>query len=153
MNKWFWGVLILSFVLINERTIDWLLAITVGGYGFEASIKRTFLHSSPQGYFFSATFRLIPYLLLACLAMFQGNYYSVHEKIAFWTALAAITLFHSWGFGGLSYPLYTGEHLSSTAALALIFIPLNAVWVGLLTGVTMGLLSLMCACIIKRYRI
>ena len=103
MNKWFWGVLIFCFIVINETTVDWLLAITIGGYGFEASFEHIFRHSSPLVYFESAPFRLIPYLLITSLAAFLGDYYSVHEKMAFWGALMAITLFHFWGYWGLNF--------------------------------------------------
>ena len=140
MNKWFWGVLIFCFIVINEITVDWLLAITIGGYGFEASFEHIFRYSSPFAYFESAPFRLIPYLLLTSLAAFLGDYYSVHEKMAFW------------GYWGLNYPSYNGERLSSTAALALLFIPLHAIWVGLLAGIVTGLLSLLSASIFKKIR-
>jgi hypothetical protein len=152
MNKWFWGVLIFCFFVINEITVDWLLAITIGGYGFEASFEHIFRYSSFFAYFESAPFRLIPYLLLTSLAAFLGGYYSVHEKVAFWGALMAIALFHFWGYWGLHYPSYNGERLSSTAALALLFIPLHAIWVGLLAGIATGLLSLLSASIFKKIR-
>ncbi|WOI38637.1 hypothetical protein R1T43_06280 [Alteromonas sp. CI.11.F.A3] len=150
MNKWFWRVLILCFLMVNAETVDWLLAITIGGYSFDASDEHTFRYFSLSSYFDSAIFQLIPYLLLAGLAAFQGRHYCVHEKIAFWAALIAITLFHCWGYWGVNYSSYTDGHLSSTASLALIFIPLHAIWVGLLTGITVGLLSLLCACVIKK---
>ena len=152
MNKWFWGVLVFCFLIVNETTVDWIFAITIGGYDFKASIEHIFRYSSLLGYFESTPFRLIPYLLLTSLAAFLGAHYSVHEKIAFWGALIAIALFHCFGYWGLHSPSYTGERLSSTAGLALIFIPLHAIWVGLLAGIAIGLLSLFSASIFKKVR-
>jgi hypothetical protein len=152
MSKWFWGVMVFCFLIVNETTVNWILAITIGGFDFKASIEQIFRYSSLLGYFESTPFRLSPYLLLTSLAAFLGGHYSFHEKVAFWGALMAIALFHCWGYWGLNYPSYTGEHLSSTAGLALIFIPLHAIWVGLLAGIASGLASLLSARVFKKVR-
>lgn len=104
MNKWFWGVLIFCFIVINEITVDWLLAITIGGYGFEASFEHIFRYSSPFAYFESAPFRLIPYLLLTSLAAFLGDYYSVHEKNGILGSTNSNSAFSFLGILGLKLP-------------------------------------------------
>lgn len=133
--RWlFWSSLFLSFLLINETTVNWLLAVIVGGYDLQPGFERATQYSTLASFLFSTSFRIIPYLGLSAVALFSSLKSSTIGKIALYCSLAAISLFHFWGYWGMQHSLFTDEHTSSTSALAIIFIPIHAIWISAVAG-------------------
>lgn len=133
--KWlFWTLLFLSFLLINETTVEWLLAIIVGGYSPQPGFERATHYFTIQSFLFSACFRIIPYIVLSAVTLFSSLKNTSIGKLALYCSLAAISLFHFWGYWGMQHSLFTSEHTSSTSVLAIIFIPIHAIWLGAVAG-------------------
>ncbi|MEP4888850.1 MAG: hypothetical protein ABJV04_02390 [Aliiglaciecola sp.] len=136
--KWlFWMLLFLSFLLINEITVEWLLAVVVGGYAPQPGFERATQYFTVHSFLFSASFRVIPYIVLSAVAvvLFSSLKKSSIGKIALYCSLAAISLFHFWGYWDMQHSHFTSEHTSSTSALAIIFIPIHAIWLSAVVGV------------------
>ena len=134
MGKSFWIVLITAFVVINETLVDWLLAIFVGDYGVAEGFTKVTRLWTLDSVLFAAAFRAIPYGALLLVGLTTSLKRSVPGKLALWLALLAIAAIHFWGYWGMQHSLYTTAHTSSTSALALIFVPIHAAWIGALTG-------------------
>ncbi|MEC9260003.1 MAG: hypothetical protein VYD53_01545 [Pseudomonadota bacterium] len=134
MGKSFWIVLIIAFVVINETLVDWVLAIFVGDYGVAEGFARVTRFLTIDSLLFAAAFRAIPYGALLLVGLTTSLKRSVPGKLALWLALLAIAAIHFCGYWGMQHSLYTTAHTSSTSALALIFVPIHAAWIGALTG-------------------
>lgn len=133
--KWlFWTLLFLSFLLINETTVEWLLAVIVGGYAPQPGFLRVTQYLTLHSFLFSASFRIVPYIVLSAVALFSNLKESCIGKIALYCSLAAISLFHFWGYWSMQHSLFTSEHTSSTAGLAIIFTPIHATWLSPVAG-------------------
>ncbi|MEE2000760.1 hypothetical protein QWY20_04790 [Alkalimonas sp. MEB108] len=125
--KWsFWLLMIIGFVFINENIVHWLLAIKVGGYSISDGYTAATRYFTWKSFLFSAYFRAIPYLILALVAVKSRLRFTSQGKTAIWFALAALLVIHFLGYWGMQYALYTPDHISSTASLAVIFIPFHA---------------------------
>ncbi|MBU2978753.1 hypothetical protein [Alteromonas sp. C1M14] len=133
--RWlFWALLFLSFLLINETTVNWLLAVVVGGYAPQPGFERATQYFTLHSFLSSASFRIVPYAVLCAVVLFSSLKKSSSGKIAIYCSLAAISLFHFWGYWGMQHSLFTSEHTSSTSALAIIFIPIHAIWLSAVLG-------------------
>ncbi|WP_414830464.1 hypothetical protein [Alteromonas sp. H39] len=134
MRLLFWILVFLSFLLINETTVEWLLAVIVGGYAPQPGFERATQYFTLESFLFSASFRIVPYILLSAIALFSSLKSSTIGKIALYCSLATISLFHLWGYWGMQHSLFTSEHTSSTSALAIVFIPIHAIWLSAVAG-------------------
>lgn len=130
----FWFSWLFALLLINENTVQWMLAVIVGKRSFAAGYGDAFEYFSVPGYLFFTGFRSIPYLALA------GFVRSIHSKkphivpgIA-WGGLAGIVFAIIWGAWFAQYALYTDAHDSSTMAIAFIFIPFYVIVPGVVGG-------------------
>ncbi len=134
MRGLFWTLLLLSFLLINETTVEWLLAVTVGGYDPQPGFERVTQYFTLDSFLFSASFRIVPYVVLSAVAIFSSLKNSTIGKITLYCSLTTISIFHFWGYWGMQHSLFTSEHTSSTSALAIIFIPIHAIWLSTVAG-------------------
>lgn len=134
MSKSFWIVLIAAFVVINEILVDWVLAISVGDFGVAEGFSEVTRYLTVDSLLFAAGFRVIPYGALLLVGLTTSLKRSVPGKLALWFALLAIAAIHFSGYWGMQHSFYTPAHTSSTSALALIFVPIHAAWIGALTG-------------------
>ncbi|GAA6186733.1 hypothetical protein [Aliiglaciecola sp. NS0011-25] len=133
--KWlFWTLLFLSFLLINETTVEWLLAVIVGGYDLQLGFERATQYFTLDSFLFSTVFRIVPYIVLSLVALLTSLRSSTIGKIALYCSLATISLFHFWGYWDMQHSHFTSEHTSSTSALAIIFIPIHAIWLSAVAG-------------------
>jgi hypothetical protein len=142
LKKSFGVIAFILFILINESTISWLLAVVVGQYSIGEGYERAFRYFNTIGFLFSGLFRIIPYLMLT-LIVFKSKLTS-HSAgwLAVWFALITVVAFHAYGYWEVQHSLYTAEHTSSTASIAFIFIPFHAMFYGLIVGVVGYLLGL-----------
>ena len=134
MGKSFWIVLFTAFVVINETLVDWVLAIVVGDYGVAEGFARATRFLTVDSLLFAAGFRAIPYGALLLVGLTTRLKHTIPGKFALWLALLAIAAIHFSGYWGMQHSLYTGAHTSSTSALAIIFVPIHAAWMGAIAG-------------------
>ena len=134
MGKSFWIVLFTAFVVINETLVDWVLAIVVGDYGVAEGFARATRFLTVDSLLFAAGFRASPYGALLLVGLTTRLKHTIPGKFALWLALLAIAAIHFSGYWGMQHSLYTGAHTSSTSALAIIFVPIHAAWMGAIAG-------------------
>ena len=126
-------MLLLTALLINEHVVQWVLAVHVGGYSVGAGFADAFAHFDMIGYVFFTAFRLVPYVLLGLLLMFlertRFSDYSAPVFVGGLIGILAMILVVAWG---AQAPYYTDERVSSTTALAFLFVPVYAVPAGII---------------------
>ncbi len=128
--------LVISFIFINETTIQWLLAIYVGGMGVTEGFNDAFKYFTLSGYLFFSAFRLIPYLILYfCLKYLvkkkNNNYIGMG-----WGGLIGVLFIIIWGSWEAQHSYYTDAHTSSTTAIVFLFLPIYSIATGLIGGLT-----------------
>ncbi len=131
---YFYLFLLLLFALvINENIIQWALAVKIGKYTLSDGFKDAFKYFSFGGYLFFTAFRLIPYVALGIiLTVLSKTKFSNYIFPVFIGGLIGILAIFVWGSWMSLRPFYTDEHVSSTTALAFIFIPLYSVPSGII---------------------
>ena len=150
MGKSFWIVLFTAFVVINETLVDWALALVVGDYGVAEGFARATRFLTVDSLLFAAGFRAIPYGALLLVGLTTRLKHSIPGKFALWLALLAIAAIHFSGYWGMQHSLYTGAHTSSTSALAIIFVPIHAAWMGAIAGGVVFVMAKLGLRILKR---
>jgi hypothetical protein len=134
LKKGFGVVALILFILINESTISWLLALVVGQYSIDEGFERAFRYFNIVGFLFSGLFRLIPYLILTLIVFKSKLTTNLAGWLAVWVAMFVVVAFHAYGYWEVQHSLYTSEHTSSTASIAFIFIPFHAIFYGSIAG-------------------
>lgn len=131
LKYWYLFVLLFTALIINENLVQWVLAIRVGGHSFAAGFKDAFEHFTILGYLFFTAFRLIPYaglgIILFIISKTSLKDYILPVLIGGLVGILAMILGGSWM---AMHSYYTDEHVSSTTALAFLFIPFYAVLTG-----------------------
>jgi hypothetical protein len=133
--KYFWFILVLSALFINENLVYWALAVIVGDYNLTDGFNKTFKYFTFSGYAIITAIRLIPYLILGVVVIIlKAKQKRATSGIA-WGGLAGIVfmiVYESWN---VQHGFFTGEHVSSTAGLAFLaflVIPFFAVASGII---------------------
>lgn len=138
---WYLTVLLLAALVINENVVQWALAVRVGGHTVAAGFEDAFKYFTPVGYLFFTAFRLVPYIglgvILIVLSKTRLKDYCVPVFAGGLIGILAIILWGSWM---AQRPYYTEEHVSSTTAIAFLFIPIYAVPAG---AIGAGLLAIL----------
>jgi hypothetical protein len=131
LKHWHLLVLLLFALVINENTVQWALAVKVGGYSLASGYADAFKYFTVSGYLFFTAFRLIPYLGLGIiLIVLSKTKLKDYVLPVFIGGLVGILAMILWGSWVAQRPYYTGEHVSSTTAIAFLFIPIYAVATG-----------------------
>ena len=124
---WYVLVLLLVALVANENVVQWALAVKVGGHSIAAGFADAFKYFSIIGYLFLTAFRLVPYvglgIILIVLSKTKLKDYVLPVFIGGFVGILAMILWGSWM---AQRPFYTGEHVSSTTAIAFLFIPFYA---------------------------
>ena len=140
-KSWYLLVLLLTALIVNENLVQWALAVRVGGYRVAAGFEDAFEYFTPFGYLFFTAFRLVPYVglgtILVILSKTKLNDYVLP---VFAGGLIGILAMILWGSWMAQRPYYTDEHVSSTTAIAFLFIPLYAIPTGAVGAVLLALL-------------
>ncbi len=136
-QKYFWYALVFIALLVNENMVQWALAIIVGKLGIVNGFKDAFKYFSVFGYLFFTAFRLIPYLVLASVVRSSLRKRSHRVFGIAWGGLAGIVFALVTGAWSAQHAYYTDVHVSSTTAIAFIFIPLYAILPGII-GALLG---------------
>lgn len=128
---WYLFVLLPFALVINENVVQWALAVKVGGHTITDGFKDAFEYFTILGYLFFTAFRMVPYaglaFILFILSQTKFKDYVFPVLIGGLIGILAMILWGSW----MSLrPYYTDEHVSSTTAIAFVFIPMYAVPTG-----------------------
>lgn len=132
MKRIFWVTLVLLFLLANEYFSKFLLAVFVGHLEFNSAIERTLQYSTLNSYLFSAGFRAIPFIVLGLFAAKSKLSLTAFGRVGIWLIMLLNTSFILYGYWEMQHSLFTEAHTSSTAALAILWIP---IWASFLTTV------------------
>lgn len=130
MNKLFWIALWVTALLLNENLVQWVLAVQVGKLGLMEGFTDAYRFFTLAGYAFFTAFRLVPYLLLAWVVRSSIKKKRKATVGIAWGGLLGIALMIASSLWAALMPLYTGEHASSTTAIAFLFIPFFAIVTG-----------------------
>jgi len=134
MSKTLCTFTFIAFVLLNENFAKWLLAMHVGGLDVVAAFHDAYKYFTLSGYFFLSCFRLIPYALLILVVLSQTFKNNDAAKGIGWTGLFTISIYNLRGYWFVQHAYYTPEHVSSTNAISLAFIPIGAIPFGVIGG-------------------
>lgn len=134
ISAWWWlGVPVALALLVNEQVMLAIVAIVVGGRSLPEAIRDAAGDHPVSAFLFFTPFRLVPYLLLAgvCwwLSRGRGRRFVAAVLAGGCVGIVAFIVVASWQ---VLRPLYTNERVSSTAALAFLFIPSYATVTGAL---------------------
>jgi len=128
---WHLVVLLLTAATVNENLVQWALAVQVGEHTVAAGFEDAFEYFTLFGYLFFTAFRLVPYVGLGIiLVILSKTKLKDYVLPVFIGGLIGILAMIIWGSWMALRPLYTDEHVSSTTALAFLFIPIYAVPTG-----------------------
>lgn len=131
LKYWYLAALLLGALIFNETLVQWGLAVRVGGYTIAAGFEDAFEHFTLFGYLFLTAFRLVPYVALGIILVILSNTklkdYVLPVFIGGFIGILAMILWGSWM---AQRPYYTDEHVSSTTAIAFLFIPMYALPTG-----------------------
>lgn len=137
--RFFWYTLMFAALLINESTVQWALAVLVGELSIIAGFNDAFGNFSLSGYAFFSAFRFIPYLILAFIVKrYLIPKWPTSSAIA-WGGLCGIVVIIVWGSWSAMHAYYTDAQISSTTAIAFLFIPFYAIVGGLIGGLLAAL--------------
>ena len=131
LKYWYVVVLLLVALVINENIVQWTLAVRIGGYTIAEGFEDAFKYFTIFGYLFFTAFRLIPYVGLGIiLVVLSKTGLKDYVFPVFTGGLIGILAMILWGSWMAQRPYYTDEHVSSTTAIAFLFIPFFAVPIG-----------------------
>jgi hypothetical protein len=130
IKKYILALLLLA-ILVNEQVLQWAVAVKVGGYAVSTGFQDAFKDFTVVGYLFFTAFRLVPYVGLGfALVLISRSRLRDYVLPVFAGGVVGILATIVWGSWMDLRPIYAGWHVSSTTAIAFIFIPLYAVLSG-----------------------
>ncbi len=141
LKFWYLIVLLLVALIVNENLVQWALAVQVGGHSVAAGFEDAFEYFTLFGYLFFTAFRFVPYvglgIILVTLSKTRFKDYGLPVFVGGLIGILAMILWGSWM---AQRPYYTDEHVSSTTAIAFLFIPIYAVPTGTIGAVLIAVL-------------
>jgi len=136
----YWIVFWVTALLLDHSLVQWALAVQVGKLGAVEGFHDAYAYFTPAGYAFFTAFRLVPYLALALVVRSLARKKRKITAGIAWGGYLGIVLMIASSYWAALQPLYTGEHVSSTTAIAFVIIPFYAIItgaMGALAGVAM----------------
>ena len=131
LKYWYLAILLLIALIINENVVQWALAVIIGGHTLASGFQDAFEHFTIAGYLFFTAFRAVPYAILGTALFFLPKISSKEYFIpVFAGGLIGIVAMILWGSWVTLKPFYTEVRISSTTALAFLWIPYYAVMSG-----------------------
>lgn len=141
LKYWHLVALLLAALIVNETLVQWILAVRVGGHTVAAGFEDAFEYFTLFGYLFFTAFRLVPYVGLGIiLVILSKTKLKDYVLPVFAGGLIGILAMIVWGSWMAQRPYYTDEHVSSTTAIAFLFIPMYAVPTGAVGAILLALL-------------
>ena len=139
-SKLFWTILPLIVGILTPSAVIFALETTVGRTAFSVAVRDIASRQFAEGenLFLLSLIGLIPFVLLSIFALIAARFFSPRR-------LAAVSLGGLIGILALMipahvsvwWPIYAGGHVSSTSAIAFLFIPfycIGSLAIGLLFG-------------------
>ncbi len=141
IKYWHLILLLLTALIINENLVQWALAVQVGGHTIGSGFEEAFEHFTLSGYLFVTAFRFVPYMVLGIiLVILSKTRFKDYVLPVFVGGLIGILAMIVWGSWMAQRPYYTDEHVSSTTAIAFLFIPIYAVPTGAIGAILLAVL-------------
>lgn len=117
-------------LLLDHYLVQWALAIQVGKLGFVEGFNDAYRYFTPGGWAFLTAIRLIPYLILGAVVRSSARKQRKVTAGIAWGGFLGIVMMIAASYWAALYPVYTGEHVSSTTAIAFVIIPVYAIITG-----------------------
>lgn len=130
MSKLFWVVFWVTALLLDHYLVQWALAVQVGKLGFVEGFIDAYRHFTPGGWALLTAIRLVPYLILAWVVRLSARKQGKATAGIAWGGFLGIVMMIAASYWAALHPMYTGEHVSSTTAIAFVIIPFYAVITG-----------------------
>ena len=130
-NNWHWLLPIFLGLVVTEDVVHFFVMLEVGGLSASQAFHKLFEHFtwlSVFGCLFATGFRIVPFALLAIITGLLGR--KIRRDFLVFTViggLVGIFLFYIPATASVWRPLYDGSRMSSTAAIAFLFIPFYTV--------------------------
>lgn len=99
MPRHYWLLLVTALFVVNETSVNWLVAIFVGGLPLIEAAERATYYFTATGFLFSVAFRVVPYLMLFTVTYYSSLKHSVEGRSALWIGLLFITVFNFMDIG------------------------------------------------------
>jgi hypothetical protein len=130
VSKLFWVVFWVTALLLDHYLVQWALAVRVGKLGLAEGFSDAYRYFTPGGWVFLTAFRFIPYLILASIVRTSARKQRKATAGIAWGGFLGIVLMIVSSYWAALHPMYTGEHVSSTTAIAFVIIPFYAIITG-----------------------
>jgi len=130
VSKLFWIALWTTALLLDHGLVQWALAVQVGKLGFVEGFIDAYRYVTPGGWAFFTAIRLIPYLILAWVVRSSARKQRKSTPGIAWGGFLGIVMMIAASYWAALHPMYTGEHVSSTTAIAFVIIPFYAIITG-----------------------
>lgn len=131
MKRTFVITTILCFLLSNEVTARFFLAIFVGNIAFTDAFTQSFGSIHFDSFIRNSALRAIPYAVLL-ISLFYLKKDSKADRGFVWIMLGLISAFLFSAYWGMQHAFFTDARVSSTSALVLFFAPF---WTGVFYAV------------------
>lgn len=126
-HLWFLFPIVVTAAVVTPELVRWVMEVMLGGATIAGGFTEVLKYTSLAGYAFFGVFRAVPYAALAALLVVVAlNRTRPYVWPIFIGGYTATTWFIVTGFWGAQRAYYTGEHVSSTTALAFVFVPIFA---------------------------
>lgn len=132
MSKFFWVLFWVTALLLDHYLVQWALALRVGNLGLLEGFNDAYRYFTPAGWVMLTAIRLLPYLVLAWVVRLSARKQSKVTLGVAWGGYLGIVLMIASSYWAALHPMYTGEHVSSTTAIAFVIIPFYAIITGAL---------------------
>lgn len=130
MSKPYWVVLWVTALLLDHYLVQWVLAVQVGKLGIVEGFNDAYRYFTPGGWALLTAIRLVPYLILAWVVRSSASKKRKATAGIAWGGYLGIVMMIVASYWAALHPMYTGDHVSSTTAIAFVIIPFYAIITG-----------------------
>ena len=126
MKKGFILACIAAFILLFEDLNHLIVILVVSDLEAGQAWSKAFRGTSIESILFVGGFRLVPFISLGSCAIYTNLLTHMKGKVSLWVGFVVATSIVFIGYWGITEPLYTDAHASSTSALGYIWVPIAA---------------------------
>jgi hypothetical protein len=139
MKKGFVLACLVAFAVQYEKFNHIIVMLIVGKFDLGQAWANAFKHFSVSSAFFIGCFRLIPFLILAIVALRTNLSTDFKGKATLIVGFVVTNTVIFLGYWSVTEPLYTDAHTPSTSAITYIWAPITATLYSAFAGFLMYL--------------